>query len=58
LAVAFTQVLHNFGIDHKVLSVTCNNASNNDTMISELDTMLTEFLSINCTCCFAHILNL
>lgn len=27
-------------------------------MISELDTMLTEFLSINCTCCFAHILNL
>jgi len=27
-------------------------------MISELDTMLTNFSSVNHTCCFAHILNL
>jgi hypothetical protein len=58
LAVAFVDVLQDFGIHHKILSVTCDNTSNNDTMITELDHMLTKFLPVNCTCCFAHILNL
>jgi hypothetical protein len=58
LAIAFAQVLHDFGIDHQILSVTCNNTSNNDTMINEMDTMLTGFSSVNRTSCFAHILNL
>jgi hypothetical protein len=58
LAVAFVDVLQDFCIDHKILSVTCDNTSNNDTMITELDHMLTKFSPINRTCCFAHILNL
>jgi hypothetical protein len=58
LAIAFAEVLHDFGIDHKILSVTCDNTSNNDTMINKMDTMLTRFSSVNRTCCFAHILNL
>jgi hypothetical protein len=51
-------VLRDFGIEGKILSVTCDNASNNDTMIDNLDNSLTEFLSLNRTRCFAHILNL
>ena len=58
LAVTSAEVLHDFGIDHKILSVTCDNTSNNDTMINKMDIMLTGFSSINCTHCFAHILNL
>jgi hypothetical protein len=51
-------VLWDFGIDHKFLSVTCDNASNNDTMASELDKELMVFSPVNRTRCFAHILNL
>jgi hypothetical protein len=32
--------------------------SNNNTMVTELDHMLTQFSPVNHTCCFAHILNL
>jgi hypothetical protein len=43
----------------QVLSVTCNNASANDTMIDELSELLEEFPgSANRTRCFNHILNL
>ena len=42
----------------QILSVTCDNASNNDTMIASLDEDLPAFLSLNRTRCFAHILNL
>ena len=52
------EVLHDFGIDHNILSVTCDNTPNNDTMINEMDMMLTKFSSINHTHCFTHILNL
>lgn len=38
--------------------MTCDNASNNDTMIEELDDLLTGYSSLNRTRCFAHILNL
>ena len=58
LAIAFADVLCDFGIDHKILFITCNNTSNNNTMVTELDHMLTKFSPVNCTCCFAHILNL
>ena len=43
----------------QVLSVTCNNASANDTMIDKLSELLEEFPgSANRTRCFNHILNL
>ena len=58
LALAFVEILKDFKIEHKILSVTCNNASNNDTMVSEMEKLLTEFLEVNCTHCFVHILNL
>jgi len=58
LAVAFADVLHDFGIEDKILSVTCDNASNNDTMVLELDNRLPSFSPVNRTRCFTHILNL
>jgi hypothetical protein len=50
-------VLRDFKIESKILSVTCDNASNNNTMIEELENSLTGFSAVNHTC-FAHILNL
>lgn len=38
--------------------MTCDNASNNDTMTTELNVLLPAFSSVNRTRCFAHILNL
>lgn len=58
LATAFTEVLRDFSIEHKILSVTCDNTSNNDAMSTELDHMLTKYSPVNRTRCFAHILNL
>ena len=42
----------------QILSVTCDNASNNDTMTASLETTLPAFSRFNRTRCFAHILNL
>jgi hypothetical protein len=42
----------------QILSITCDNASNNDTMIAELEDLCPEFSSINHTRCFLHIINL
>lgn len=43
----------------KILSVTCDNASNNDTMITELASLIDDFPgSENQTRCFTHVLNL
>jgi hypothetical protein len=43
----------------QILSVTCDNASNNDTMIQELQHLLDDFPgAANQTRCFAHIINL
>ncbi|RDX45346.1 hypothetical protein K466DRAFT_443634, partial [Polyporus arcularius HHB13444] len=42
-----------------ILSVTCDNASSNDTMIEELSQLLPEFQGdFSRTRCFLHILNL
>ena len=58
LAQAFVAVLRDFSIEHKVLSVTCDNASNNNKMVTEMAKFLTAFLSANHTRCFAYIINL
>jgi hypothetical protein len=43
----------------KILSITCDNASNNDTMIEELTDLVDNFPGpANQTRCFTHILNL
>jgi hypothetical protein len=42
-----------------MLSVTCNNASNNNTMVDELGALIDNFSGgASQTCCFAHIINL
>jgi hypothetical protein len=42
----------------QILSVTCDNASNNDTMVDELAVSLPNWTAVNRTRCFAHIVNL
>src|SRR5258705_11911270 len=43
----------------QILSITCDNATNNDTMIEELADLLDDFPGpANQTRCFTHILNL
>jgi len=43
----------------QILSVTCDNAANNDTMIEELESLLEDFPGApNRARCFTHILNL
>jgi hypothetical protein len=45
--------------DVQILSITCDNASNNDTMIEELANLLDDFPGpANQTRCFTHVLNL
>ncbi|GLB35657.1 hypothetical protein LshimejAT787_0212220 [Lyophyllum shimeji] len=59
LAAAFAKTLDDFGIGEKVLSITCDNASPNDTMIDELADLLPYFPgAAHRTRCFAHIVNL
>jgi hypothetical protein len=59
LAAAFAGILKDFGISDKILSVTCDNATANDTMIEELADLVEAFPGApNRTRCFAHILNL
>ena len=58
LAVAFTGILHDFNIGNKILFVTCDNVSNNDRLVKEISKRLTKFSAVNCTWCFAHILNM
>ncbi|KAJ3487515.1 hypothetical protein NLJ89_g11705 [Agrocybe chaxingu] len=58
LALAFVDILKDFGITDKVLAVTCDNATNNDRMIDELETLLPDFSSVNHTRCFLHVTNL
>ena len=43
---------------HQFLGVTCDNASNNDTMVTELDYQIDEFSEVNRIRCFLHIVNL
>jgi len=46
-------------VDIQILSITCDNASNNDMMIEELANLLDDFPGpANQTRCFTHVLNL
>jgi hypothetical protein len=46
-------------VNMQILSVTCDNASNNDAMVEELADLLDEFPgAANQTRCFTHVLNL
>ncbi|KAJ8454957.1 hypothetical protein ONZ45_g19104 [Pleurotus djamor] len=59
LAEAFADILNDFGIADKILSVTCDNASANDKMIDKLGAILTKFPGrANHTRCFLHVVNL
>ncbi|PPQ81292.1 hypothetical protein CVT26_015194 [Gymnopilus dilepis] len=59
LASAFSDILKSFGIDEKILSITADNASNNDTMVDELADILDDFPgAANQTRCFAHTLSI
>ncbi|KDR67829.1 hypothetical protein GALMADRAFT_146839 [Galerina marginata CBS 339.88] len=59
LASAFANVLKDFGISDKILSITCDNASNNDAMIEELAKSLEAFPgAANLVSCSLHIVNL
>ncbi|CDO72042.1 hypothetical protein BN946_scf184943.g77 [Trametes cinnabarina] len=59
LATAFAEVVHEFGIDEKMLAVTCDNASNNDTMIDALELDVPSFGGRKMrTRCFDHIAHL
>jgi hypothetical protein len=52
-------VLQDFGIARKILGVTCDNASPNDVMIDELETIIEEFGGdADRIRCFLHIVNL
>jgi hypothetical protein len=42
----------------QILSITCNNASNNDMMVEEMELHIAAFSRVNQTRCFLHILNL
>ncbi|KAF8961670.1 hypothetical protein BDZ97DRAFT_1663888, partial [Flammula alnicola] len=42
----------------QVLSITCDNVSNNDVMIDKLEELLPEFSKVNHTRCFLHVINL
>jgi hypothetical protein len=59
LAEAFGAVMTEFGIENKMMSITCDNASANDAMIEELGYLLEDFGGQRArTRCFAHIINL
>ncbi|KAG6874263.1 hypothetical protein C0992_007896 [Termitomyces sp. T32_za158] len=61
LAVEFTKILDDFGVVDKVLSVTCDNATNNNVMIleMELNDALKRFNGQSSRVrCFAHVVNL
>ena len=75
LAARIVECLHEYGIQQKVrrsyttviksltipqiLSLVCDNASNNDTMVKELEVLLPSFKGQRMHVrCFAHILNL
>lgn len=59
LAEAAAKVVNEFGIAHKILGLTCDNASNNDTMVAELEKLIPSFgVQRAHSRCLAHILNL
>ncbi|KAK6977237.1 ribonuclease H-like domain-containing protein [Favolaschia claudopus] len=59
LAEVLSNVIHDFGIENKHLSITADNASSNDTMMTHLETLLPSFSAdLDRMRCFAHVINL
>ncbi|OJT15390.1 Zinc finger BED domain-containing protein RICESLEEPER 3 [Trametes pubescens] len=59
LAREFVDCLTEFRIQEKILGVTCDNASNNDTMLAKMMDLLPNFSGeLARVRCFAHVLNL
>lgn len=59
LADELVACLKDFGIEDKILGVVCDNASNNDTLVSHLEIKLCGQNGVRTRIrCFAHILNL
>jgi hypothetical protein len=59
LAAAFADILQDFRIAHKILSIVCDNALLNDAMIDELEKLLEDFAGdLSRIQCFLHIVNL
>jgi len=55
----FAHMLEEFRLSDKILSMTCDNASNNDAMIDELETCISAFQGFQShTQCFLHVMNL
>jgi hypothetical protein len=45
-------------MDVQILSITCDNATNNDSMIQELACLIPDYSAVNRSRCFLHIVNL
>ncbi|KDQ11446.1 hypothetical protein BOTBODRAFT_177285 [Botryobasidium botryosum FD-172 SS1] len=59
LAEVLAQCLKDYGLNGCILAVIAHNASNNNTMVKELEGLLDGFLGkLSQGCCFAHILNI
>ena len=59
LAARVAELLMKYGIQDKFMALVCDNASNNDTMITELECLLPNFGGAKFRVrCFAHVLNL
>ena len=59
LAARVAELLMKYGIQDKLMALVCDNASNNDTMITELERLLPNFGGAKFRVrCFAHVLNL
>ncbi|KAF5353057.1 hypothetical protein D9758_008810 [Tetrapyrgos nigripes] len=56
LGIAFLGILKDFGIESKILGITCDNALNNDKMIAYLERNLVEFPGVSSHIrCFNHV---
>ena len=54
-----TTYMHNYNFTYQILGVTCDNASNNDTMVEKLAEIMSHFAGeANRARCLAHIVNL
>ena len=59
MAARIAELVHQYGLQHKLLGFVCDNASNNDTLIDSLATLVPFFGGSGYHVrCFAHIINL
>ncbi|EGN98178.1 hypothetical protein SERLA73DRAFT_138494 [Serpula lacrymans var. lacrymans S7.3] len=58
MAKAFQEMLERFGLEQKVLVVTMDNATSNDTQTAKLSKLNNSFSTFNRVRCFNHTLQL